>query len=153
VFACAVPLRSEDIKTAYAGDIVAIGGLKEVITGAYISCGGSGGSGGGGNTAIIVNMGHSLSPHSPHLVFVFKLTTNRFPPRVSCVDNVLLGPKTGETLCDEKSPIILERMDFPDPVIKIAIEPKSKVRPCICLPYISALTLYKTCCTPHRLEA
>jgi translation elongation factor EF-G len=33
----------------------------------------------------------------------------------------------GETLCDEKSPIILERMDFPDPVIKIAIEPKSKV--------------------------
>ncbi len=35
---------------------------------------------------------------------------------------------TGETLCDEKAPIILERMDFPDPVIKIAIEPKSKVR-------------------------
>ena len=33
---------------------------------------------------------------------------------------------TGETLCDEKSPIILEKMDFPDPVIKIAIEPKSK---------------------------
>lgn len=55
----------EDIKSAYAGDIVAIGGLKEVIT--------------------------------------------------------------GETLCDEKQPIILERMDFPDPVIKIAIEPKSKV--------------------------
>ncbi|KAK9819785.1 hypothetical protein WJX72_002321 [[Myrmecia] bisecta] len=33
---------------------------------------------------------------------------------------------TGETLCDEKHPILLERMDFPDPVIKIAIEPKSK---------------------------
>jgi len=33
---------------------------------------------------------------------------------------------TGDTLCDEKEPIILERMDFPDPVIKIAIEPKSK---------------------------
>ena len=33
---------------------------------------------------------------------------------------------TGETLCDEKAPIVLERMDFPDPVIKIAIEPKSK---------------------------
>ncbi len=32
----------------------------------------------------------------------------------------------GETLCDEKNPIILEKMDFPDPVIKIAIEPKSK---------------------------
>lgn len=33
---------------------------------------------------------------------------------------------TGETLCDEKNPIILERMEFPDPVIKIAIEPGSK---------------------------
>ncbi len=33
---------------------------------------------------------------------------------------------TGDTLCEEKSPIVLERMDFPDPVIKIAIEPKSK---------------------------
>ncbi|CAL5228677.1 g11850 [Coccomyxa viridis] len=33
---------------------------------------------------------------------------------------------TGETLCDEKMPIMLERMEFPDPVIKIAIEPKSK---------------------------
>ena len=54
----------EDVKTARAGDIIAIGGLKDVIT--------------------------------------------------------------GETLCDEKAPIILERMDFPDPVIKIAIEPKSK---------------------------
>jgi elongation factor G len=53
-----------DIKTARAGDIVAIGGLKDVIT--------------------------------------------------------------GETLCDEKAPIVLERMEFPDPVIKVAIEPKSK---------------------------
>ena len=33
---------------------------------------------------------------------------------------------TGETLCDNDSPIILEKMDFPDPVIKIAIEPKTK---------------------------
>jgi elongation factor G len=33
---------------------------------------------------------------------------------------------TGETLCAEKSPIVLEKMDFPDPVIKIAIEPKTK---------------------------
>eukprot|EP00195_Chlamydomonas_chlamydogama_P011914 CAMPEP_0202890934 /NCGR_PEP_ID=MMETSP1392-20130828/1169_1 /ASSEMBLY_ACC=CAM_ASM_000868 /TAXON_ID=225041 /ORGANISM="Chlamydomonas chlamydogama, Strain SAG 11-48b" /LENGTH=777 /DNA_ID=CAMNT_0049574589 /DNA_START=45 /DNA_END=2378 /DNA_ORIENTATION=- len=54
----------EDIKAAFAGDIVAIGGLKDVVT--------------------------------------------------------------GDTLCDEKNPIILEKMDFPDPVIKIAIEPKSK---------------------------
>ena len=54
----------EDIKAARAGDIIAIGGLKDVIT--------------------------------------------------------------GETLCDEKHPIVLERMEFPDPVIKVAIEPKSK---------------------------
>ncbi|KAK1561049.1 hypothetical protein Q3G72_033890 [Acer saccharum] len=33
---------------------------------------------------------------------------------------------TGETLCDPESPIMLERMDFPDPVIKVAIEPKTK---------------------------
>ncbi|MCO5554738.1 hypothetical protein L7F22_018523 [Adiantum nelumboides] len=34
---------------------------------------------------------------------------------------------TGETLCDADKPVILERMDFPDPVIKVAIEPKTKV--------------------------
>ena len=33
---------------------------------------------------------------------------------------------TGDTLCDQKSEIILESMDFPDPVIEIAIEPKTK---------------------------
>ena len=54
----------EDIKIAYAGDIVAIAGLKESTT--------------------------------------------------------------GDTLCDPASPVILERMEFPDPVIEIAIEPKSK---------------------------
>ncbi|MFY0522164.1 elongation factor G [Archangium gephyra] len=32
---------------------------------------------------------------------------------------------TGDTLCDDKHPIILERMDFPEPVIDVAIEPKS----------------------------
>ena len=33
---------------------------------------------------------------------------------------------TGETLCDEKHPVILESMDFPEPVIRVAIEPKTK---------------------------
>ncbi len=33
---------------------------------------------------------------------------------------------TGDTLCDEKAPIVLESINFPDPVIKIAIEPKNK---------------------------
>jgi elongation factor G len=54
----------EDIKEAYAGDIVALAGLKEV--------------------------------------------------------------RTGDTLCDPQKSVILEKMEFPDPVIEIAIEPKSK---------------------------
>ncbi len=33
---------------------------------------------------------------------------------------------TGDSLCDEKKPIILESMEFPDPVIRVAIEPKTK---------------------------
>ena len=36
------------------------------------------------------------------------------------------GTTTGDTLCDEKSQVILERMEFPDPVIEMAIEPKTK---------------------------
>ncbi|WP_437962925.1 elongation factor G (plasmid) [Sorangium sp. So ce119] len=39
----------------------------------------------------------------------------------------LRDTRTGDTLCDEKHPIVLERMEFPDPVISIAIEPKTKV--------------------------
>src|SRR6187399_3174041 len=54
----------EDIKEAYAGDIVALAGLKEV--------------------------------------------------------------RTGDTLCDANKPVILEKMEFPEPVIEIAIEPKTK---------------------------
>ncbi len=54
----------EDIKEAYAGDIVAIASLKDVIT--------------------------------------------------------------GDTLCDPSKPVILERMEFPDPVIEVAVEPKTK---------------------------
>ena len=33
---------------------------------------------------------------------------------------------TGNTLCDEKNPVLLESIDFPEPVIKIAVEPKTK---------------------------
>jgi elongation factor G len=54
----------EDIKEAYAGDIIALAGLKEA--------------------------------------------------------------RTGDTLCDPQKPVILEKMEFPDPVIEIAIEPKTK---------------------------
>jgi len=38
----------------------------------------------------------------------------------------LKNTTTGETLCDPQKPVVLERMEFPDPVIEIAIEPKSK---------------------------
>ncbi|WXB16896.1 elongation factor G [Pendulispora albinea] len=38
----------------------------------------------------------------------------------------LKDTRTGDTLCDEKQPILLERMVFPEPVISIAIEPKTK---------------------------
>ena len=38
----------------------------------------------------------------------------------------LKNTTTGDTLCDEKKPIILEQMEFPEPVIQLAVEPKSK---------------------------
>ena len=38
----------------------------------------------------------------------------------------LKNTTTGDTLCDEKNPIILEKMEFPDPVISVAVEPKTK---------------------------
>ena len=43
-----------------------------------------------------------------------------------CAAVGLKDTTTGDTLCDEKSPIILERMSFPTPVISVAIEPKTK---------------------------
>ncbi len=38
----------------------------------------------------------------------------------------LKNTRTGDTLCDENDPVILERMEFPEPVISVAIEPKTK---------------------------
>ncbi len=38
----------------------------------------------------------------------------------------LKGTTTGDTLCDPQKPVVLERMEFPDPVIEIAVEPKTK---------------------------
>ncbi len=43
-----------------------------------------------------------------------------------CAAVGLKDTTTGDTLCDEKSPIILEKMVFPEPVISVAIEPKTK---------------------------
>ena len=41
----------------------------------------------------------------------------------------LKNTTTGDTLCDEKAPIILESMEFPEPVIRVALEPKTKAGP------------------------
>jgi elongation factor G len=38
----------------------------------------------------------------------------------------LKNTTTGETICDERHPVLLEQMDFPEPVIRLAIEPKTK---------------------------
>ena len=43
-----------------------------------------------------------------------------------CAAVGLKDTTTGDTLCDEKAPIILERMEFPEPVISVAVEPKTK---------------------------
>ena len=44
-----------------------------------------------------------------------------------CAAVGLRAVSTGDTICDEKSPVILERIDFPTPVIQLAVEPKTKV--------------------------
>jgi elongation factor G len=43
-----------------------------------------------------------------------------------CAAVGLKNVATGDTICDEKSPILLENIDFPEPVIQLAIEPKTK---------------------------
>ena len=56
---------------------------------------------------------------------------NREDIKEACAGDIvalagLKETRTGDTLCDSLKPVILERMEFPDPVIEIAIEPKSK---------------------------
>lgn len=63
---------------------------------------------------------------------LFQMHSNRQNPKdvIGCGDiGAGVGFKdirTGDTLCDEENPIVLEAMDFPDPVIGIAVEPKSQ---------------------------
>jgi len=63
---------------------------------------------------------------------LFQMFSNRQDPveEISAGDiGACVGLKdirTGDTLCDEKAPIVLESMDFPDPVIGIAVEPKTQ---------------------------
>ena len=67
-------------------------------------------------------IGRILQMHSNHRQDIEKVYAGDIAAAVG-IKNVT----TGDTLCDENHPVILEQMEFPDPVIDIAIEPKDKV--------------------------
>ena len=67
-------------------------------------------------------IGRILQMHANHRQEIEKVYAGDIAAAVG-----LKQTTTGDTLCDEKDPIILESMDFPDPVIEIAIEPKTKI--------------------------
>ena len=66
-------------------------------------------------------MGRILKMHANHREETDKVMAGDIAAAVGLKD---VG--TGDTLCDEKHPIVLESMVFPDPVIRVAIEPKTK---------------------------
>jgi len=65
--------------------------------------------------------GRMLQMHANHREEIKQICTGDIAAVVGLKDTT-----TGETLCDLNQPIILERMEFPDPVISVAIEPKTK---------------------------
>ncbi|MDW7659634.1 MAG: elongation factor G, partial [Bacillota bacterium] len=67
-------------------------------------------------------VGRILQMHANHRAEINRVYSGDIAAVVGLKDTT-----TGDTLCDEKHPIILESMDFPEPVIQVAIEPKSKV--------------------------
>jgi len=66
-------------------------------------------------------MGRVLQMHANHREDIETVYAGDI---AACVG--LKNTTTGDTLCDEKNPIILESMNFPEPVIRVAIEPKTK---------------------------
>lgn len=66
-------------------------------------------------------IGRILQMHANHRQEIDEVHAGDIAAAVGLKDTT-----TGDTLCDEKAPIILESMTFPEPVINIAIEPKSK---------------------------
>ena len=66
-------------------------------------------------------MGRILQMHANHRQDIEKVYAGDIAAAVG-----LKNTTTGDTLCDEKHPIILESMEFPEPVIRVAIEPKTK---------------------------
>lgn len=107
----------EDVKAAYCGDIVAVAGLKDVTTGACICV----------HACVLLRALPSacvqecvcVPMESPEPVINTQFSHNYSHYSLN-------KSHTGDTLCDFEEPIVLERMEFPEPVIKIAIEPKSK---------------------------
>ena len=66
-------------------------------------------------------MGRILQMHANHREDIETVYSGDIAAAVG-----LKNATTGDTLCDEKHPIILESMEFPEPVIRVAIEPKTK---------------------------
>ncbi len=66
-------------------------------------------------------MGRILQMHANHREDIETVYSGDIAAAVG-----LKNTTTGDTLCDDKHPIILESMEFPDPVIRVAIEPKTK---------------------------
>ena len=66
-------------------------------------------------------MGRILQMHANHREDIETVCSGDIAAAVG-----LKNTTTGDTLCDEKHPIILESMEFPEPVIRVAIEPKTK---------------------------
>ena len=66
-------------------------------------------------------MGRILQMHANHREDLEQVWSGDIAAAVG-----LKNTTTGDTLCDEKHPIILESMEFPEPVIRVAIEPKTK---------------------------
>ncbi|NLT11763.1 MAG: elongation factor G [Clostridiaceae bacterium] len=66
-------------------------------------------------------IGRILQMHANHREEISTVYSGDIAAAVGLKDTT-----TGDTLCDEKAPIILESMDFPEPVIEVAIEPKSR---------------------------
>ena len=66
-------------------------------------------------------VGRILQMHANHREEITTVYSGDIAAAVGLKDTT-----TGDTLCDEKSPVILESMEFPEPVISVAIEPKSK---------------------------
>ncbi|MDD6078033.1 MAG: elongation factor G [Clostridiales bacterium] len=66
-------------------------------------------------------LGRILQMHANHREDISQVYSGDIAAAVG-----LKNTTTGDTLCDEKDPIVLESMEFPEPVIRVAIEPKTK---------------------------